>query len=98
MTLLVALGLATAVKFCPALGSWVTSGKKRLTVLIGTTTSRGSMESDAFAELLAAEGDCPSAISERASITAMKTAANFVSLGPFRILDWNYSLGHSRAP
>ena len=46
----------------------------------------------------AAEGDCPSAISERASITAMKTAANFVSLGPFRILDWNYSLGHSRAP
>jgi hypothetical protein len=45
------------------------------------------MESDAFAELLAAEGDCPSAISEGVSITAMKTAANFVSLGPFRILD-----------
>ena len=85
MTLLVALALATAVKLCPVLTSRVTSGKKRLTVLIGTTTLRGSMESDAFAELLAGDGDCPPAISKRASITAMNTAANFISLGPFRM-------------
>jgi hypothetical protein len=43
------------------------------------------MDSDAFAELLAGDGDCPSAVSERASITAMNTAANFISLGPFRM-------------
>ena len=85
MTLLVALALATAVEFRPVLVSRVTSGKKRLTVLIGTTTFRGSMESDPFAELLAGDGDCPSAVSESASITAMNTAANFVSLGPFRM-------------
>ena len=91
MTLLVALALATAVKLRPVLGSRVTSGKKRLTVLIGTTTLRTSMESDAFAERLAGDGDCPSALSERDSITAMNTAANFVSLGPFhisQILSW----------
>src|SRR6266513_2305231 len=50
MTLLVALALATAVKLRPVLASRVTSGQTRLTVLIGTTTLRGSMESDAFAE------------------------------------------------
>src|SRR6266513_336049 len=50
MTLLVALALATAVKLRPALASRVTSGQIRLTVLIGTTTLRGSMESHAFAE------------------------------------------------
>jgi hypothetical protein len=43
------------------------------------------MESDALAELLAGDGDCPSAVSERASIMALNTAANFVSLGPFRM-------------
>jgi hypothetical protein len=83
MTLLVALVSETAVKLRPVLASPVTSGKKRLTVLIGTITLRGSMESDA--ELLAGDGDCPSAVSEMASITAMNTAANFVSLGPFRM-------------
>src|SRR5207248_11086080 len=50
MTLLVALALATAVKLRPVLASRVTSGQTGLTVLIGTTTLRGSMESDAFAE------------------------------------------------
>ena len=85
MTLLVALALATAVKLRPVLASRVTSGKKRLTVLIGTTTLRGSMESDAFAEPLAGDGDCPFALSERDSITTMNTAANFVSVGPFRM-------------
>src|SRR5204863_10138375 len=34
----------------PVLASRVTSGQTRLTVLIGTTTLQGSMESDAFAE------------------------------------------------
>src|SRR6476646_4913687 len=85
MTLLVALVSETAVKLRPVFVSRVTSGKKRVTVLIGTTTLRGSMESDGFAELLAGDGDCPSAVSERASITAMNTAANFISLGPFRM-------------
>ena len=85
MTLLVALALATAVKLRPVLASRVTSGKKRLTVLIGTTILRGSTELDAFAELLAGDDDCPSAVSERASIVAMNTAANFVSLGAFRM-------------
>src|SRR6185436_6353215 len=83
MTLLVALALATAVKLRPVLASRVTSGKKRLTVLIGTTTLRGSVESDAFAEV-AGDGDCPFAISKRDSITT-NTAANFVSVGPFRM-------------
>src|SRR5436190_4539325 len=82
MTLLVALGLATAVKLRPVLASLVTSGKKRLTVLIATTTSRGSMESDASA----ADGDCASAVSNRTSVTAMDTAAIFISRGPFRML------------
>ena len=85
MTLLVALVSETAVKLRPVLASPVTSGKKRLTVLIGTTTLRGSMESDAVAEPFAGDGDCPFAISKRDSITAMNTAANFVSLGPFRM-------------
>ena len=83
MTLLVALVSETAVKLRPVFVSSLTSGKKRVTVLTGTTTLRGSMESDAFAELLAGDGDCPSAVSERASITAMNTAANFISPGPF---------------
>src|SRR5205814_7480274 len=74
MTLLVALAVPTAVKLRPLLASRVTSG----TVLVRTTTLRGSMESDAFPEPLAGDGDCPSAVSERASITAMNTAANFV--------------------
>ena len=85
MTLLVALALATAVKLCPVLIWRVTSGKNRLTVLIGTTTLRGSMEPGSFEEPLAGDGDCPSAVSERTSITAMNTAANFVSLGGFRM-------------
>src|SRR6476646_2182148 len=71
MTFLVALALATAVELRPVLASRVTSGKKRLTVLIGTTTLRGSMESDAFAEPAAGDGDCPFAISKRGSITTM---------------------------
>jgi len=82
MTLLVALALATAVKLRPVLASLVTSGKKRLTVLIGTTTLLESMESAA----LAGDGDCPSAASKKTSLTAMNTAANFISRGPFRIL------------
>jgi hypothetical protein len=85
MTLLVALALATAVKLRPVLASLVTSGNKRLTVIIGTTTSRGSIESAASAELLAGDGGCPSAISERASITEMNTAASLINLNPFRI-------------
>jgi predicted secreted protein len=91
MTLLVALALATAVKLRPVLASRVTSGKKRLTVLIGTTTLRGRTELDAFAELLAGDGDCPFAISKSDSITTVNTAANLVSVGPFRmsvILRW----------
>ncbi len=77
MTLLVAFALATAVKLCPVLASRVTSGKKRLTVLIETTALRGSVESDGFAEPLAGDGDCPFAVSDRDSITAMNTAENF---------------------
>ena len=38
------------------------------------------MESYAFAEPLAGDGDCPPAISKRDSITTMNTAANFISL------------------
>src|SRR3954451_8904876 len=82
MTLLVALGLATAVKLRPVLTSLVTSGKKRLTVPMATTTLRGSMESDASA----GDGDCASELSKRTSLTAMNTAANFISRGPFRML------------
>src|SRR6188472_4430710 len=89
MTLLVALGLPTAVKLCPVLASLVTSGKKRLTTFVATTTLRGSMESAA----LAADGDCPSAISKRTSLTAINTAANFISGGPFRML-LIFWLGH----
>src|SRR5262245_32298680 len=85
MTLLVALALATAVELCHVLASRVISGKKRFTVLNGMTVLRGSIESDAFAEPLAGGGDCASAVSDRASIAAMNTAANFVSLGPFRM-------------
>src|SRR6476659_1752148 len=84
MTLLVALALATAVKLRPVLASRLTSGKKRLTVLIGTTTLRGSVVWNAFAEM-AGDGDCPFALSKRASITAMNIAVNLVSVGPFRI-------------
>src|SRR6478672_7242508 len=84
MTLLVALALATAVKLRPVLASRVTSGKKRLTVLVMTITLRGSMESAAFAGLLPGDGDCPSAVDERASTTTMNTAANLVSIGPLR--------------
>ena len=54
-------------------------------MLIGTTTLRGSVESDACVEPLAGDGDCPLAFSERASIATLNTAANFVSLNPFRI-------------
>jgi hypothetical protein len=43
------------------------------------------MESDAFADPLAGDGDCPSAISKRDPITPMNTAANFMSIGLFRI-------------
>src|SRR6478752_7138712 len=82
MTLLVALALATAVKLRPVLASRVTSGKKRLTVLIGTTTLRGSVESDAFEEV-AGDGDCPFAISKRDSITT--NTSNFVSVGASRM-------------
>src|SRR6478672_3882755 len=85
MTLLVALTLETAVKFRPVLASRVTSGKKRLTAFIGTTTLRGRTESDAFAEPLAGDGDCPFAISKRDSITTVSTAVNFVSVDPFRM-------------
>src|SRR6476646_587783 len=85
MTFLVALALATAVELRPVLASRVTSGKKRLTVLIGTTTLRGSMESDAFAEPAAGDGDCPFAISNRDSITTKTTAPNFISVVLFRI-------------
>jgi hypothetical protein len=85
MTLLVALVLATAVKLRPVLASPVTSGKKRLTVLTGTTTLRGSTVSDAFPEPSAGDGDCPFALSKRDSITAVNTAANFISVGPFRM-------------
>src|SRR3954470_8457797 len=85
MTLLVALGLATAVKLRPVLASRVTSGKKRLTVLIGTTTLRGSTKTDRCSEWLAGDADCPSAISRRDSITTMNTAVNFIRAGPFRI-------------
>jgi hypothetical protein len=85
MTLLVALTLATAVKLRPVLASPATSGKKRLTMLIGTITLRGSVESDACVEPLAGDGDCPLAFSERASIATLNTAANFVSLNPFCI-------------
>src|SRR6478609_153029 len=82
MTLLVALGLRTAVKLRPVLASLVTSGKKRLTTFIATTTLRGSMESDG----LAGDGDCASAVSKRTSLTLMNTAANFIRLGPFHML------------
>jgi len=37
-----------------------------------------------FAEV-AGDGDCPFALSKRDSITTMTTAANFVSVGPFRM-------------
>src|SRR4029077_12850042 len=84
MTLLVALAFETAVKLRPVLASRVTSGKKRLTAFIGTTTLRGRTESDAFQESVAGDGDCPFAISKRDSITT-NTAATFVSVGPFRI-------------
>ena len=50
-------------------------------MLIGTTTLRKSTESET--ELLAGDGDCASAVNERAFNAAMNTAANFVSLGPF---------------
>jgi hypothetical protein len=83
MTLLVALGFPTAVKFWPVLASRVTSAKKRSTTLIGTTTLRGSTEADAFAEPLAGDEDYPCAASERASITATNPAANRVSLDLF---------------
>jgi hypothetical protein len=43
------------------------------------------MDSDAFAEALAGDGDCPAAVSDTTLITAMNTAANFDSLGPFRM-------------
>src|SRR5436190_8218391 len=85
MTLLVALGLATAVKLRPVLASRVTSGKKRLTVLIGTTNVRGSTKSDRWSEWLAGDADCPSGISRRDSITTMNTAVNFIRAGRFRI-------------
>src|SRR3954465_5774989 len=85
MTLLVALGLATAVKFRPVLASRVTSGKKRLTVVIGTTTLRGSTKSDRCSEWLAGDAECRSTISRRDSITTMNTAVNFISAGQFRI-------------
>jgi len=39
------------------------------------------MEPDA----LDGDGDCPSAVSKRTSLTAMNTAENFISLGPFRM-------------
>src|SRR4029450_4840232 len=83
MTLLVALGFPTPVKFWPVLASRVTSAKKRSTTLSGTTTLRGSTEADAFTEPLAGDEDCPCAASERASITAINPAANRVSLDPF---------------
>src|SRR4029077_13676559 len=84
MTLLVALAFETAVKLRPVLASRLTSGKKRLTVFIGTTTLRGRTESDAFPEPLAGDGDCPLATSKRDSITT-NTAANFVNFVPFRM-------------
>ena len=85
MTLLVALGLATAVRLWPVLAARVTSGKKRFTVLNGMTMLRGSIEPDVFAKLLAGDGDCSPAVSDTASIAAMNTVANFISLGPFRM-------------
>src|SRR5215208_4574893 len=82
MTLLVALGLPTAVKFEPLLASRLTSEKTRLTTLIGTSTLRGSTEPGVLAAPLPCAGDCPYAASERALIIAIKSAASRVRCDP----------------
>jgi hypothetical protein len=79
MTLLVAFGFLTAVKFLPVLASRVTSGKKRLTTLMGTMTSRGSSESDALVVPLPDESVCPYAANERIPTTVINSAASDVS-------------------
>ena len=79
MTLLVALGLPTAVKFEPVLASRVTE-KNRLTTLIGMTTSRGSTEPGVVP--LPGGADCPYAASEREPVIAINSAARRVRCDP----------------
>src|SRR4030095_10811032 len=82
MTLLVALGLPTAVKFWPVLASWVTSGKKRLTKVNGMTALRVSTESDVSVVPLPGGGDWPYAASEREPVIAINSAASRVRCDP----------------
>jgi hypothetical protein len=81
MTLLVALGLPTTVKFWPVLASRVT-GKKRLTTLIGTTTLRGSTEPGVLVVPLPGGGDCPYAADEREPVIAINSDASRVRCDP----------------
>src|SRR6267378_3446795 len=81
MTLLVAVGLPTAVKFWPVLASRVTE-KKRSTTLIGTTTLRGSTEPGVLVVPLPGDVDCPDAASEREQGIATNSAASRVTCDP----------------
>src|SRR6267143_67939 len=81
MTLLVALGLPTAVKFEPVLASRVTE-KKRLTTLIGTTTLRWSTEPGVLVVPLPSGKDCPYAAIERQPVIAINSAASRVRCDP----------------
>src|SRR5437588_8882633 len=99
MTLLVALGLPTAVEFEPVLASWVTV-KKRLTTLMGTTTSRGSTEPGVLVVSLPGGGDCPYAASEREPVIAINSAASRVRCDPLSMtlmppFIWSTYIDHS---
>ena len=82
MTLLVALGLPTAVKFWPVLVSWAISEKELLTTLSGTTTLRGSTKSDVLVLPVVGDRDCPCAASETVQIMAINSAAARLSCDP----------------